>query len=305
MSLSIHKCNISRNVLNVEPIDVAVVFGNINISFSASDVISHDYDKAVSYIKELLSINRNVTILYDHDHLEEANNYFQIFNQEIVKSHPRMISTVDMVIFTYLNNELYVGLKKRQTYPYLNKYALAGQFIHLDTDTTTEDTIKRIQDIYMKTTAYYEQVVTVANCNRDLRGPNGWAMSVVYMTLVSTDDVPFLEQHGIEFFPVKSLPDDIAFDHNILIEKAVQRIRNKSAYTNIPMLMMPHKFSMTDLIIAYENIVERQFDQSSFRRKIKERNLLNEIGKGKGKGSPLFMEVKNKNNIVVFDKNIV
>lgn len=268
-----------------------------------------DFSECSDFISEVKSVKGSFIVIVNKGYDESGYGcagdeapIWRILEEKSFSIHPRIISTVDVVPFALINGEICVGLQKRETYPYKDQYALPGQFIHLNEDHNTDDTVNRIKDKFLTQNVYCEQVHTIAGANRDIRGPNGWAMSVIYMGLIPLNDIDNI-QKNIEFFSINTLPTDIAFDHKELIKIAYQRLVDKSSYSNYPMFLMDTTFSLSDLIKAYEDIVLHKFDQSSFRRKIKEKDILEEVGKGKGKGSPVLM--KNKKGAVIFDKSIV
>jgi len=261
----------------------------------------NDFSECSDFISEVKSVKRSFLVITNTE--DQALSILSWLDERSLSIHPRIISTVDVVPFALMDGEICVGLQKREMHPYKNQYALPGQFIHLNEDHNTDDTVNRVKNKFLTQNVYCEQVHTIAGANRDIRGPNGWAMSVIYMGLIPLNDIERIQQNNIEFFSINSLPDNISFDHKDLIQIAYQRLVDKSSYSNYPMFMMDNAFSLSDLIKAYEDIVLHTFDQSSFRRKIKEKDILEEVGRGKGKGSPILM--KNKKGAVIFDKSIV
>jgi 8-oxo-dGTP diphosphatase len=65
-----------------------------------------------------------------------------------------------------------------------------------------------------------------------------------------------LESHGI------------AFDHSLIIEYGLERLRNKIEYTDIAFSLMPEYFTLTELQQVYEIILERELLKANFRRKV-------------------------------------
>ncbi|MDO5132078.1 MAG: hypothetical protein Q4D81_03725, partial [Eubacteriales bacterium] len=65
--------------------------------------------------------------------------------------------------------------------------------------------------------------------------------------------------------------EDLAFDHACIIHTAVSRMRGKLDYTDLAFgfLEDPSAFSLTELRIIHEAILDRKLDIGNFRRTIK------------------------------------
>lgn len=60
----------------------------------------------------------------------------------------------------------------------------------------------------------------------------------------------------------------IAFDHALMIEYAIERLRNKLEYTDLAFSLVPELFTLTELQKVYEVILGRELLAAAFRRKI-------------------------------------
>jgi ADP-ribose pyrophosphatase YjhB (NUDIX family) len=60
----------------------------------------------------------------------------------------------------------------------------------------------------------------------------------------------------------------IAFDHALVIQYGIERLRNKIEYTDIVFNLMPKYFSLTELQQVYEVILGKELLKANFRRKI-------------------------------------
>src|SRR5690606_19055336 len=97
--------------------------------------------------------------------------------------YPRPAVTVDIILFTFHEEELRVLMVRRKQPPYSGKWALPGGFVDIDED--LEDAARRelfeethVQDIYL------EQLYTFGEPDRD---PRGRVITVAYFALLSTD----------------------------------------------------------------------------------------------------------------------
>lgn len=62
--------------------------------------------------------------------------------------------------------------------------------------------------------------------------------------------------------------DGIAFDHALVIQYGIERLRNKIEYTDIAFNLMPPYFTLTELQQVYEVILGKELLKANFRRKI-------------------------------------
>ena len=75
------------------------------------------------------------------------------------------------------------------------------------------------------------------------RDPRGWTATVVYYALASGNPA------GAEGFDWVDATDagSLAFDHNRLVEAAIQRLRAKGSWSNLPAFFLPPSFTLSEL----------------------------------------------------------
>ncbi len=186
---------------------------------------------------------------------------------------PRPIVTVDIVLLTLREERLHVALLPRAAEPFANMAALIGGYVHTDEDADAGAAVKRI----LKAKAglngiFFEQLKTFASASRD---PRDWSVSITYFALVSQD---VLDEAGVtlELRPAEA-PGELPFDHADIIKAALERLRGKGAYSTIPARLLPEVFTMSELQAIYETVMGEKLDQSAFRRKINDLNILEEV----------------------------
>jgi len=143
----------------------------------------------------------------------------------------------------------------------------------MDEDDDLEATVARI----LRTKAavegiYVEQLGTFHGRNRD---PRGWSISVTYLALVPLD-VLAASPKDLNLTPVKAVPP-LPFDHNEIVDTAVSRLRGKGAYSTLPVRLLPEVFTLVEMHSVYEKVMGTPIDQSSFRRKVSELGLVEEV----------------------------
>ncbi|MFA5797858.1 MAG: NUDIX domain-containing protein [Candidatus Woesearchaeota archaeon] len=191
--------------------------------------------------------------------------------------------TVDIILFTIINDSLRVLLIKRKSWPFQDSWAIPGGFVGMDE--TLEHAAKReLSEETGLAEVYLEQLYSFGDPGRD---PRTRVITVTYFALVSSNDLkPFAASDAaeIEWFDIKKLPE-LAFDHKNILEYAVERIRNKIEYSNIAFQLLPKKFTFTQLQQVYEIILGKRLDKRNFRKKVKEVGLLESIKEMKMDGA--------------------
>lgn len=184
--------------------------------------------------------------------------------------------TVDVVVFTIIDDQLKVLLIKRKNEPFQDKWALPGGFINKDE--ALEEAAKRelleetgVKDVYL------EQLYTFGGPERD---PRGRIITVAYYALIKSESVELKASEDAaeaEWFPAYDLPE-LGFDHERIIEYAKQRLKWKLEYTTVGFQLLPQKFTLTELQRIYETILNKKFDKRNFRKKIKKLGLIKYTG---------------------------
>jgi 8-oxo-dGTP diphosphatase len=210
--------------------------------------------------------------------------------QEIEDRYPPPIATVDAVILTLSEGRLQVLLHRRPEAPFPGAWALPGGFIRQDEDADSEAAIGRVLREKAGAAGFWlEQLATFSGPVRD---PRGWSISVAYMALVPRDRLP-VETDTVRLFDVNALPP-LAFDHGRIVAAGLARLRGKGAYSTLPATLLGEVFTLKDLQDAYEVVLGQTLDASSFRRKVGELRLIEEVPgaerrpAGGGRPSKLF-----------------
>lgn len=187
--------------------------------------------------------------------------------------HP-IICTIDVVLMTLKGGMLHVALLKRDHPPFEGMLALPGGYVHADEDADTRDAAARM--LREKTgieSPYLEQLATFSGRARD---PRGWSISVAYYALVPDEVIAPANHPEVTLVPIdqaRGLP----FDHQQIIEAAVQRVRDKSSYSSLPVYLCGQFFTLPQLQSVYEAILGEPINKVSFRRKIDELGILEPV----------------------------
>lgn len=198
---------------------------------------------------------------------------------------PLPLTTVDVCAFRLEHDRLQVLLVQREHEPFLRNWALPGSVVHADTDATLQDCARRA--VLAKTgirIAYMEQVSTVGDGHRD---PRGWSISVVYMALLQPSARgPRPLAHHAHWVDLGVAPQTLqAFDHQRLLLLAIERLRNKSRYSSLPIHLLAQDFTLAELQTAFELCTECRLERKAFRRRMLEAGILEDTGEQRSTGA--------------------
>lgn len=186
--------------------------------------------------------------------------------------YPRAALTVDCVVFGFDEGDLKLLLIQRDIEPFEGRWALPGGFVRVD-ESLEEAALRELQEETGVSKVYLEQLYTFGRPDRD---PREHVVTVAYYALVK------LSNHSVKaatdarnaaWFDVCDLPR-LAFDHDDIIEVALQRLKGKVRYEPLGFELLPPKFTLTQLQHLYETILETTLDKRNFRKKILAMDLL-------------------------------
>src|SRR3989338_721313 len=179
---------------------------------------------------------------------------------------------VDVVLFTIQDGTLKVLLVKRRQPPYRGAWALPGGLVGQD-ESVDAAALRELQEETNIGSVYLEQLYTFDELDRD---PRGRVITVAYYALVNWQQFQLKTRSRVSeasWFPVKRLPE-LAFDHQRIIEYALERLRNKINYTTVGFQLLARQFTLTELQGAYEVILGQRLDKRNFRRKMLQLGIL-------------------------------
>ena len=194
------------------------------------------------------------------------------------KKYPKPSVTVDVVLFTFSQGALRVLLIKRNSEPFAAQWALPGGFVNKDEKLEDAAARELFEETGLKN-IYLEQLYTFGDPGRD---PRGWTISVAYFAIISADYSHKIhagdDAGDADWFDVYNLPR-LAFDHKRIVNYALQRLRYKLEYTGLGFLLLPEEFTLSQLQIVYEIVLQEKLDKRNFRKKILNMAIIEESGK--------------------------
>jgi len=139
---------------------------------------------------------------------------------------PRPMVTVDAVVFSLADGTPRILLVNRKHEPYKGHWAIPGGFIEMDEE--LEDAVAReLEEETGLRGIALEQMRTFGTVGRD---PRGRQITVVFMGIAPEGQTQVRggdDAAEARWFDIDSLPDNMAFDHDIVIEVAVDQLRRR------------------------------------------------------------------------------
>lgn len=210
---------------------------------------------------------------------------------------------VDAVVFGYFDKkDLQILLIKRKIDPYKGGWALPGGLVLEDEN--LDDAVKReLQEEAGIKPDFLEQLYTFGNVGRD---PRNRVVSVAYLGLVNPSYHQLFADSDAEdaqWFDINALPT-LAFDHQEIIYRALERLRSKLQYQPIGFNLLNEEFPFSDLERLYSTILGKEIDRRNFRKKILSFELLTPtlLQKKEGSGRPAKLFTFNKNKYQQLEK---
>jgi len=194
--------------------------------------------------------------------------------------------SVDCVIFGFDFEKLNVVLVEREYDDpvtgdiIIRDYTLAGYHIYEDED--LDNAAYRIlkdrtglENLYLEQFGTFGKIDRVAKERDQLwlkliaQGFADRVITVGYYALIDSTKVTlFSNEFKIQWFPVhEALKMDLAFDHNEILQKALETLRNKVRTEPIAFELLPDLFTLTQLQKLYEAITGNSIDKRNFRKK--------------------------------------
>jgi len=185
---------------------------------------------------------------------------------------PEHAIAVDVVLLTIQAGTLKVLLIKRERAPYRGAWALPGGVVGRD-ESVDAAALRELHDETNIDNIYLEQLYTFGEPTRD---PRGRVITVAYYALVNWQQFQLKTRQRTteaDWFPVRRLPP-LAFDHQRIVDYALERLRNKINYTTVGFQLLARQFTLTELQGSYEVILSRRLDKRNFRRKMLQLGIL-------------------------------
>jgi 8-oxo-dGTP diphosphatase len=183
--------------------------------------------------------------------------------------------SVDCAIFGFEDSRLKVLLIQHGRGPMESRWALPGDYLSKDLDLNVmpNEVLRRLTGLK---NVYVEQLGAFGELNRvDYRR----VVTVAYFALISPQKFQLHKGEGasdVRWFDISEVPS-LIFDHNLIIVKALDRLRQDVKVHPIGFELLPKKFTLTNIQRLYEEILGVKLDTRNFRRKILSTEILKNL----------------------------
>ncbi|MBX9470997.1 NUDIX hydrolase [Microcella sp.] len=169
---------------------------------------------------------------------------------------------------------VWLPLVRRTREPYLDRWALPGGMVHADE--SLEGAARRnLGETTLLEPTYLEQLYAFGDVDRS---PDQRMVSVVYWALVRPDEAERVTLgDNVRWFAADDLPD-LAFDHNLIVDYALWRLRTKMEYSRIAHAFLGPRFTLAELREVYEAVLQKPLDPANFRRQMETSGVIEPTG---------------------------
>ncbi len=194
-------------------------------------------------------------------------------DQTYTYRYPHHAVATDCVIFGFDGASLKVLLIERGIDPYKGKWAFPGGFLR-PTETAEACALRELKEETDLTVEYLEQFHTFTDPDRD---PRERVITIAYYALCKLQDVQGGDDASkAQWFSMDNIPQ-LAFDHDSILRMALIRLREQIHFRPIGFDLLPKKFTMKELQLLYEAILDVRFDRANFSKKMLHFNLLTKL----------------------------
>lgn len=188
--------------------------------------------------------------------------------------YPHPSVTTDCVIFGFDGVKLRVLLVKRGVEPYKGKWAFPGGFLKMD-ESAHQGAQRELKEETGLDAGFIRQFHTFSDPDRD---PRERVITIAYYALVKMQQVCGGDDAAeAQWFSLDDIPQ-LAFDHDRILRKAEQTLRQQIHFEPIGFELLPDEFTILELQNLYEAILGMKFDRRNFYSKMKRLEMLEPTG---------------------------
>lgn len=170
---------------------------------------------------------------------------------------------------------VWLPLVRRIREPYDGLWALPGGPLEDDEDlaASARASLDRTTGLAPR---YLEQLYAFGNVDRS---PGDRVVSIVYWALVRPDeDAQAVDRDNVEWFVADEV-QGLAFDHDLIVRYALDRLRAKITYSPIAHAFLTDEFTLAQLREVYEAVLDRELDPANFRRQVLAQGTIEPTGR--------------------------
>lgn len=192
-------------------------------------------------------------------------------------NHPRPAVAVDLILFGIIDGTLKALVGRRAAAPHKGRACLPGTYVR-EEESAEDACARKIKSIGLEH-SYLEQLYTFTEPKRD---PRERVVSIAYYGLIAVPSaVPAGDEkiEKLEWTNPSAVAGKVwAFDHQTILEMALERLRAKIQYAPVSPHFLAEDFTLTELSLVYSAILGRKIDLSNFRRDLLKQKLVAPVG---------------------------
>lgn len=187
--------------------------------------------------------------------------------------YPHPSVTTDCVIFGFDGTKLRVLLVERGVEPYKGRWAFPGGFMQMD-ESAEAGALRELHEETGLKKAYLKQFHTFSDPARD---PRERVITIAYYALVRLQEVKGGDDAAkAAWFPLDEVPA-LAFDHDLILRTALKELRRQIHFEPVGFELLPEKFTVKELQMLYEAILDVKFDRRNFYNKMMHLGILTQL----------------------------
>ena len=194
--------------------------------------------------------------------------------KKVTQKNP--FAATDLVISKFRDGKMFIYLVKISAEHSKGKWALPGALIK-NQETLEEAATRVFFEASDTKQVTLEQLYTFSDPKRD---PRNRSISTAYLAFADTPENFQVCSKYLEgkWFDIKEIPK-LAYDHNKIIDVALERIGSKLNYSTIGFFLLKKEFTLTEFQNLYEYFAKNSIDKRNFRKKVLSLNIVKETGK--------------------------
>jgi len=154
------------------------------------------------------------------DHISKIKHLISVMS--FTYKYPRLMLTVDAVVFRQFDSKVEVLLIQRKHDPFAGMWALPGGFVDME-ETVEQAVVRELEEETGLKVENLKQLFTFSEIGRD---PRGRSVSVTFFGLAEKDNSSVKggdDASDAQWFQIDQLPE-LAFDHIKAVNMAISKI---------------------------------------------------------------------------------
>lgn len=198
---------------------------------------------------------------------------------------------VVLALFTVVNAKFKVLLIKRKNEPFKNKWILVGGCAYNTEDADTAMNREIYEKIRIKNIKFNKFDVFTD----PYRSPVRRMIAIGYIGVADASIIDKFKEtskaSSADWFEIDRIPE-LGYDHKEILFKAIDVLKEKIFDSTIMKTLYPNEFTLNELQMTYEKILDTKLDRRNFRKKMLQSGLIveteNTLKKDKTKPSKLY-----------------